>query len=955
MHSSHAVRQVMGSYPAIAPYLEKYKLGVHQFAPPSEAASLERLSQHLPILIPPELRSFYAKGNGAILFHGSLILRSVAELAPVCTTQMSIIGFADEHYTGRQWCFAQDNDQFVLGLWANGEFTPRYAHFDEWLLGTLAVFDAHVQNSDAELHLRQSLHPDNPYLKLPAVDALLKQGQVEAASTLSRDLVDAIPWPRTAFLHGALQFALGLDTAIDYFLRGLQNLSLPSGNPAQLPDLETLYPIAALLSNNAESLLPLLRKHCFETLEEIKNQSDILVLDELLLFVVGHSVAVGDRRKAIDELEVYLKHRPKGLCLDSVERLRLKLGQIYYEHGLHDAAEKELRSQRDPNSHYHWEAELLIGRIAAIRKERWAIEILKNVADNATTTEHRLQAWVWIGHAYIQRDLINEATTVFQYCLQENGLQDDIYLTGYVELGLAMCEPESLSVAVPKAESLHPLHQIHRLMFLSQKDTGNGQVYLKEALEIARKQQLKYEETQILIALIPFSPSAEQAAVECAKNVKDPSGWMRASSNASAQIESHIDTVQSYMRLRFRAQRSQFPLKRRDSEHPERRIHQYRIALSKGSKSVVDALAHQLLVIEKDLQEGPVLPSNPKLHRYMAAVDLLCYHPSLHAADSLLRMLIDERATGLVRQALIQAVSRSRNMALVEGLVDVLRSDNGGRHLLAVTEILGWRRENAAVTTLRQRLTDSFSITSRRSTLLALGRIGNDSVIDDIVRCLGTPELLEACALSLLLLGDWRGLDALAQALHESPESVPYTFGELVGRYGGRNYFLLLSQVAKGDTPAAVGAILGLGYVGDLRAVPILLEQCSHSDPRRTQAASQALEVLTGHFEKSDDIMLRTRWEEWWFKNGGKMNNLGLVRNGKPYSLDLLVDDLGHDSPRVRQNSYDELVIATGCTLPFDGHGPWRTQIKQRRSWGKWLKSNEFAAGQKYFWSEVLL
>ena len=316
----------------------------------------------------------------------------------------------------------------------------------------------------------------------------------------------------------------------------------------------------------------------------------------------------------------------------------------------------------------------------------------------------------------------------------------------------------------------------------------------------------------------------------------------------------------------------------------------------------MDALARELLLIEKDLQEGVVLPSNPKLYRYMAAVDLLCFHPSLHAADSMLRMLVDERATGLVRHALVQAVSRSRNMALVESLIEALRTDETGRHMLAIIEILGWRREKAAVTTLRQRLDARYSVTARRAALLALGRIGHESALEDVADCLDEPELLEVAALSLLLLGDWRGIDAMAQALHEQPESAPYTYGELVGRYGGRNYFILLSQVARQDSAAAIGAILGLGYIGDMRAIPILLDQCMHRDPKRTQAASQALEVLTGHFEQSSDIMLRTRWEEWLMNNEGRLQRLGLIRNGQTYSLEFLVEQLGHDSPVVRQN-----------------------------------------------------
>ena len=101
--------------------------------------------------------------------------------------------------------------------------------------------------------------------------------------------------------------------------------------------------------------------------------------------------------------------------------------------------------------------------------------------------------------------------------------------------------------------------------------------------------------------------------------------------------------------------------------------------------------------------------------------------------------------------------------------------------------------------------------------------------------------------------------------------------------------------------------------------------------------------------------MLRTRWEEWLSKHEGRLQRLGLMRKGKSYSLELLVEQLGHDSPMVRQNSYDELVVASGARLPFDGRGPWRTQLAQRKAWALWLRKQGFKKGQKYFWGEPLL
>ena len=90
-------------------------------------------------------------------------------------------------------------------------------------------------------------------------------------------------------------------------------------------------------------------------------------------------------------------------------------------------------------------------------------------------------------------------------------------------------------------------------------------------------------------------------------------------------------------------------------------------------------------------------------------------------------------------------------------------------------------------------------------------------------------------------------------------------------------------------------------------------------------------------------------------KNEGRLQRLGLMRNGQTYSLEFLVEQLGHDSPVVRLNCYDELVVASGAQLPFDGRGPWRTQVAQRKAWSIWLKKQDFKKGQKYFKGDPLL
>ena len=68
-------------------------------------------------------------------------------------------------------------------------------------------------------------------------------------------------------------------------------------------------------------------------------------------------------------------------------------------------------------------------------------------------------------------------------------------------------------------------------------------------------------------------------------------------------------------------------------------------------------------------------------------------------------------------------------------------------------------------------------------------------------------------------------VDAQAQALVSKKEPISQSLGEIVGRYGGPAYMLLLFRTAELEGPAGIGAIHGLGYLGDVRAVQRLGSQ----------------------------------------------------------------------------------------------------------------------------------
>ena len=160
-----------------------------------------------------------------------------------------------------------------------------------------------------------------------------------------------------------------------------------------------------------------------------------------------------------------------------------------------------------------------------------------------------------------------------------------------------------------------------------------------------------------------------------------------------------------------------------------------------------------------------------------------------------------------------------------------------------------------------------------------------------------------------------------AQALAARTEPISQSLGEIVGRYGGPSYLLLLFRIAEMDGPAGIGAIHGLGYLGEARAVPRLIDALASRNITRCQMANAALEIITGHHEDPEESLLRNRWIEWWEKNSGNFQEGCRYRHGEPMDPGTLLNRMWHDDPLVRRAAYDELVLSTGVHLPFDAEG----------------------------------
>ena len=224
-------------------------------------------------------------------------------------------------------------------------------------------------------------------------------------------------------------------------------------------------------------------------------------------------------------------------------------------------------------------------------------------------------------------------------------------------------------------------------------------------------------------------------------------------------------------------------------------------------------------------------------------------------------------------------------------------------------------------------------------------------MVDVIEPALEDPTLAEQAALAMLMLGDRRGVDFHVKALAEGRRDLASHPGELVGRYGGPSHLMVLLPAAQGDDEMALGAAQGLGLMGDPRGVPTLLNALSTTNSRIREVAAGALEILTGHQEDIDEPGFRSRWHSWWEQHRETLPEGVRHRKGEPFDAGLLIDQMVHPDSWTRRTAYDELVITTGKSLPFDSDGPWRVQQAHLATWRQWWLKNRahFPPGRWFF------
>lgn len=955
--------------------LSKYRRDVHSLAVPAQEPAILALEEHLGVRLPPGLRRFLMEHNGASLFRGALRLRSTSEMAAASTEAGGVVLFADGN-DGERWAWARGAAGPVFGRWTDGGLEALHHGFAGWLAGCIAVLETRVAKASDVAELRLEADPDDPYQHVAAAARALASGAPEDAERYLRKATQALPDHPLAWQYlGDALAVRDRAAARQAWLEAFRRTRLPRPYPgAPIVAPEVLTSLSRTL-HDAEDWERELRRFLDERVQDITDEGGAAVVVAVTVQLARSLVERGRRTEARDVLQDLLSTcRAASLrtvpWMAVMELVRLEMGL-----GHHDEAEALLRRvRRDGPAKLHGAALVCLAEVATTRQEPWAEDIFAEAQQHELSPESELRLRLSMVERAVRGQRVEEAAKHLEgltrqarrvgkpglealVCLAQGDVKR---LSGRLELAMVSYE-EGLKRCQDRDPEVRDRLRLRRADLLLQQGDRHGAL---EACTLAAKgfadSELPVREAWALLRLARLragrdgiEPALVQAARERFVAADLASGVAALDSmcgDPGMSLAWHLERSTSQARARYDAQRARPPYERADADRPERRLGSHRLAIAACDVGVVRALADQM---ERSARAvlGRGRPTDPPVLQYVASVDLLSGHRSYDAAAVLLNHLLEQKVDGVAYRALQGAIARSPNAALVDGLLRCVENPTSApsQAVAAAAELLGLRRERSSVPSLLK-LSQRGSSVRRKAAVTALGRIGDRRAVDGIAAVLDDPALAESAALALLMLGDRRGVDFHGRALMEQRTDLSGHPGEIVGRYGGPDHLLLLVRAAQGESERALGALQGLGLLGDPRGVPALLEALHARSRQVMEVASGALQILTGHVEDVEEPGVRGRWHQWWETNAGAFPEGVRHRDGQVFDAGLLIEKMGHHDAWTRRTAYDELVITVGEDLPFDADGPWRVQQHHLRAWQTWWARNRhrMIAGRWY-------
>ncbi len=940
--------------------LSRYRSDVHVLRAAAPAAGLPAIERQLGVAIPPSLRGFLTRHNGAVLFRGALRVRSAVDLAAATPSTPEVILFADGPRDEDHWAFAPSaNGGHHFGAWDGEVLRPLHTDFHGWLHAQARILDEDRRDDVARMALRREVAPHDGLLHLLEGERLLALGDADGAVASLRAAVRHAPelglaWQRLGEVllgHDREDASVALGRALDAVRLPLAYPGEPAPEPSLVGALEHLLPPGdRAWEERLEAFLS-------RGVTDLRTERGAAFFEAATLALVRCRLARGAREDARQAL-LAQRDRLAGFTFRAdLPRLHLALVGLETELGHHDEAEDTLRRlRRHPDAGVRARGDLALARIALMREEPWVEEIVRDATAGPLAMDERCDALLLLAeHGLVRR---GGAEGVEGRSLDLAPLEEAARLARLLgdparEARVALLEGDVARARGDLAEARRCWERCApdletrfraevRLGDLC-ADPADALPHYVEAVKGYRGMELPLREAWARLRLVRCGDVTQADEARALFKATSLAAGVAAADvlvgRPGHSLSWHLNLASELARQRMDAQRMRAPLQRSDADRPERRLLAHRRAIAACDSRIVDALAEDIRSELVRIAAGDGRARDPAVMRFVAAVDLLAGHPGYDAARVMMQLLVADLPSETASRALMGALARSPNMTLVEALLAAVRSLTEPRALVAAVEALGWRREAEAAPRLRE-LAVTGSSPVRRAAITALGRIGDEDAIDVILPALEVPELAESASVALLLLGEWRGVDFHGQALAQDRPHLSRSPGELVGRHGGPSYLLLLLRLAEREGAVGLGAVHGLGLLGSVRALPRLIDLCGGRDAQRAHAAQVALELITGRPVDLEDPYPRQSWEAWWKEHAERFPEGVRWRGGKPLTVKALVERLGNDDVLVRLSAYDELVIATGERLPFDADGPWRVQLAHRAAWQRWVEES---------------
>lgn len=950
--------------------LARYRADVHRLGPPAPAAALTALEGHIQHALPPGVKAFLSRYNGAILFRGGLRIRSTSEVARAAQDHPEVLLFADEPTAGVLWAWASDGQGgHVFGTWADEALVAQHHCFAEWLAGSVAVMEAKARSPRERQAVRLEATPDDPYQQvLAGEDALLRGLPQEAEAFFQAALA------RNPNLVGSWQF-LG-DTLIlrdraaarRAWMEAFRRSRLPSPwAGAPLIAAETLHALGRSAPTGTAWEQELER--FLEEARDARSQRELDLVVAVARELAASKVKRGKRGEAQQILEQLLGRSSTFHYTKVPWSVGIELARLSVDLGHHDNAENWLRRlRREGPPELQGAGYLLLARVAVTRQEPWVYEILDDALLAGLDERGRMEALLYRVEVGLRASPLPQE--VHEWMMAASALAPRVGMPKYYA-ALALFRGEVARALGQAKEALaawqegldHLNHaddpELRGRIALRLGDLYRDAAYFPQALEQYQRAVKLFTEHEFptraawaMLRLADLGADAEALLSEANglfHGADLPTG-LAASSLSAEQHAAFLEWVlhrgSAHARARRDAQESRGDLLPEDADRPERRLGALRLAVTMTGPGIVEAMGHELEASLLGFQAGRTGPRDQGVLRYVASVDLLAGHPSYAAAQKLLEQLFLGRLEGLPLDALKGAIARSPNAALLDGLLQAVEApERFPPHTVAIAcEILGLRKEEVAFAPLTHLVGPSAPPPIRRAAIVALGRLGRREARDHIVSALQVPSLAEPASLALLLLGDPRGLPFHADALHRRRTDLGSMPGEILGRYGGPMHLPVLLDVARSTHVLSLGAIQGLGLLGHPRAIPELIEiLAAVTEPATREVANLALKLITGREEELGAPGLKRRWTAWWGESQERYSDGRRIRNGAPFGAGALIEMLENPALAARRLAYDELVISTGCRLPYDYDGPWRVQRAHLKAWRDWWQGNRHA------------